>query len=196
MSRGQPETRRRILEAAAKLLQQPGGVDVRMGQIADEAGVSRQALYLHFADRSQLLVAAVGHVDETAGLADKKRPIEDASTAREAIDRYVQMHAEDMPRIADVARAMDAARRTDPAIDAAWQDRLSGRRRYCRRLAARLQAEGDLADGWTVDDAADLLLLLISPRSWDDLVTERGWPPSRYIQNIQTTIHSALVAQR
>lgn len=92
-----------------------------------------------------------------------------------------------MPHIAEIAQAMDVARRTDPAIEAAWQDRIGGRRHYCGRLARRLAADGGLAAGWDINDAADLLRLLISPRSWDDLVVERGLNPRRYVDRIQTS---------
>jgi AcrR family transcriptional regulator len=40
-----------------------------MSAVARAAGVSRQALYLHFADRAALLLAVVDHIDEREGLA-------------------------------------------------------------------------------------------------------------------------------
>ena len=64
VSSGNPETRKNILNSAWKLLEAAQGREVRMTDIAREAGVSRQALYLHFPARSVLLVATPRHIDE------------------------------------------------------------------------------------------------------------------------------------
>ena len=56
MSSGDPATRARILAAARALLEERPGTGPSMGEVAARAGVSRQALYLHFADRSALLL--------------------------------------------------------------------------------------------------------------------------------------------
>jgi AcrR family transcriptional regulator len=61
---GDPSTRRRILVAALDLITRHGGADVSLADLARAAHVSRQALYLHFTDRSALLVALVRHADE------------------------------------------------------------------------------------------------------------------------------------
>ena len=58
MSSENIETRSRILDATVNMLEEHGGVGVRMGDIAKAAGISRQAVYLHFASRAELLVAA------------------------------------------------------------------------------------------------------------------------------------------
>ena len=51
----------RILDAALALLREGG--PVRMSDIAKAAGVSRQAVYLHFPTRAQLLIAAARRLD-------------------------------------------------------------------------------------------------------------------------------------
>ena len=51
---GDPATRRRILDWTLALVTRRGGADVTMAQIARAARVSRQAVYLHFADRAFL----------------------------------------------------------------------------------------------------------------------------------------------
>ena len=47
----------RILGAALTLITKRGDAHVTMAQIARAARVSRQAVYLHFADRAELMVA-------------------------------------------------------------------------------------------------------------------------------------------
>ena len=64
MSSSQNQTRTRILAAALALLESSGGQEVRMQDIAKAAGVSRQAVYLHFKSRAELLIATTLYVDE------------------------------------------------------------------------------------------------------------------------------------
>jgi len=59
---GDPETRRRIIEAACEIIAEHGSTSLR--SIADRARVSRQAIYLHFGNRTGMLVAVVEHLTE------------------------------------------------------------------------------------------------------------------------------------
>jgi AcrR family transcriptional regulator len=63
MSSNNIETRTRILDAAWKLLETGQGSGVRMSDIAKTAGISRQAVYLHFPTRAELLIATTRHLD-------------------------------------------------------------------------------------------------------------------------------------
>ena len=63
----QSETRTRILAATLQLMEQRRGQGVRMSDIAGAAGVSRQAVYLHFGSRTELMVAATHYGDEVHG---------------------------------------------------------------------------------------------------------------------------------
>jgi AcrR family transcriptional regulator len=76
--RQEPDTRSRILESARALLMKRQGANVSMEEIGRKAGVSRQAVYLHFADRGDLFVALVQYVDEKRGLADEVERLRNA----------------------------------------------------------------------------------------------------------------------
>ena len=67
MSSDNSKTRTRILQAALKLLEASQGQGVRMADIAKQAGVSRQAVYLHFSTRAELLIATTLYLDEVKG---------------------------------------------------------------------------------------------------------------------------------
>src|SRR5258708_36371923 len=67
-SSGDKQTRRRILDVTLDLVARRGGADVTMAQIARAARVSRQAVYLHFADRAALFTAAVADLEQRRGL--------------------------------------------------------------------------------------------------------------------------------
>ena len=60
-------SRARILDVALALIMKRKGADVSMATIARAARVSRQAMYLHFADRADLILALVRHADEKRG---------------------------------------------------------------------------------------------------------------------------------
>ena len=62
------DSRARVLDAALRLIRKRGHATVTMAQIAKAARLSRQAVYLHFADRAQLMAALARHVHESLGL--------------------------------------------------------------------------------------------------------------------------------
>ena len=163
-----------------------------MAQIARAARVSRQAVYLHFADRAALFTAAVQHVDERRGIPEGVQRIRDAPDAVAALLEMVAMQARLNPGIWPMARALDAVRREDEAAERSWQDRLAYRLAGCRAIVARLAAEGSLKPGIDQTVAADLLWTLTSLRLWEDLVLLRGWSVTRYRKHVGAMILSTL----
>lgn len=182
----------RILDAALKLITRKGDAGVTMAQIARAARISRQAVYLHFADRAALMVAVARHLDERLGLRTDLERMKDAPTGTAMLDASVEMQARRNPSVWAVARTLDAVRRTDAAAERAWQDRLKARLGGCRAIVARLQADGNLREGLDPDTAADLLWTLTSLRMWEDLVLGRGWPAERYREHVTRLLREAL----
>jgi len=132
-------SRSRILDAALALIVKRGGADVTMMEIAKAAGVSRQAVYLHFADRAELLVSVARHADEKRGLYAEIRKITDAPSGIDALREAASLQARTNPGIWAIARAVDAVRRTDEAAAApAGAGRADGRlARRAARAAGR-----------------------------------------------------------
>src|SRR6516225_5182220 len=56
-------TRARILDAAMRLFAEVGYHAATNSMIADTARLTRGAMLYHFADREQLVEAAIGHID-------------------------------------------------------------------------------------------------------------------------------------
>jgi AcrR family transcriptional regulator len=177
---GDPATRRRICEAALRLITKKGGVDVTLAQVAKAARVSRQALYLHFADRAALFVAVVQYADEQSGIPEAVLRLRDAPTALDALREITVMQMRLNPGIWPLARMLDGVRRQNDAAEESWQNRLAGRHRGCGLLVARLESEGVLRPGLSPDVATDLLWTMTSLRAWEDLVLLRGWTPEDY----------------
>lgn len=193
MSSGDPATRARILLAARQLLEKAPGAPVSMGQIAQHAGLSRQALYLHFADRASLFTEVSRLADAAARTPGRQRRIDQAPTARDALREAIAVQAMLKPELRGIATSLDVLRRTDPAADAAWQEREDARLQRCETVVARLRAEGDLAAAWDVPTAARLLWAITSQRVWDDLVIDQGWSTGHYRTHLTTLLEAALL---
>ena len=185
--RGAVVTRERILELNGDRIPS-------MSEIARAVGISRQALYLHFPSRPALLLALVEHVDEREGLAAAVADVNAAPDGPAQVRAWARMQATRNPRIAAVARALDASRHEDDAAAKAWRDRSGNRMRGARAIAERLRTEGRLHEDWSDEDAAVLLWELISFRVWDDVVCEAGVPPGRYVDLVTTAALAALAA--
>jgi AcrR family transcriptional regulator len=186
-------TRDRILDAAREITEKHGAAPT-MSALARAVGISRQALYLHFPDRAQLLLALVAHHDQKEQLQAGIATVTQAADAAGAIRAWARMQAWRNPKIAAAARALNDTRHADPAAAAAWADRTGNRMRGAISITERLRAEGRLDPTWTTTEAAALLWELTSFRVWDDLVNDAHIAPDRYIEIITATALSTLGA--
>jgi AcrR family transcriptional regulator len=184
-------TRARILDTAQELTEKQGTAPT-MSALARAAGISRQALYLHFPDRATLLLALVAHIDEKEQLQDGIAAVRQAPDAAGSIRVWAHMQAWHNPKIAALARALDDSRHADPAASAAWADRTGNRMRGAISIIERLRAEGRLDPTWTTTEAAALLWELTSFHVWDDLVNDAQIAPDGYIEIITTAALGAL----
>ena len=182
MSSDQIDTRTRILEATVQTLEESGGHGVRMGDIAKETGISRQAVYLHFASRTDLLVAATRYLDEVLDVDSRLAPSRAAKTGVERLQLYIECWGNYIPEIYGVAKALMMARDTDEAAAAAWKDRMLAMRDGCRAAIDALAADGQLADGWTRPKATDALWTLLLVPTWENLTIECGWSTQKYVR--------------
>jgi AcrR family transcriptional regulator len=193
MSSGDPETRNRILAATWQLMEQQRGQGVRIGDIARAAGVSRQAVYLHFGSRTALLVATARFADSSRRLRERVAPFQAAASAVEALERFVEFWGNYLPEIYGLARALLAAHDTDEAAAAAWNDRMADVREGCQMVIERLAQEGILAPGWTAEEATDIMWAMLSVAGWESLTIERGWTTSQYVSQMQMLLKGAFV---
>ncbi|MGH3146929.1 MAG: TetR/AcrR family transcriptional regulator [Rubrobacter sp.] len=195
MSSGESETRTRILGATWRLMVERRGQGVRMRDVAEAAGISRQAVYDHFGSRAELMVATARYGDEVRRLDERLRRYRAASTGVECLEAFVEFWGSYIPEIYGIARAMLAARETDEAVAAAWDDRMGVVHEACRDIVERLHRDGSLATEWSLDEAADLLWTMLSIRNWESLTIERGWATGRYIERMQELTRRSLVRE-
>ncbi|MGH2587832.1 MAG: TetR/AcrR family transcriptional regulator [Dehalococcoidia bacterium] len=186
-------TRAALLTTARSILQAAGFPALTMAAVAERAGVSRRAVYLHFSSRADLVAALFQFAGESEGLADSLRPVWEAPDAVTALDQWARHLARYHPRLLAVDRAIESVRRTDP--DAArYRDRVrQAQYGTCRTLATRLEQERRLAAPWTVETAADMLLALISTDMIETLLVDRRWSHKRLGDHLALLFRSAFV---
>jgi len=161
------------------------GGGVRMRDIAEAAGISRQAVYDHFGSRAKLLVATTHYVDEIRGLEERRRRFQAATSGAERLEAYVEFWGNYIPEIYGMARALLAARETDEAASAAWDDRMTAVRESCRHTIEALHRDGMLAPEWSRVEAVDLMWTMLSICNWEQLTIECGWTTSQYVDRMQ-----------
>ncbi|OLT11201.1 hypothetical protein BJF79_04785 [Actinomadura sp. CNU-125] len=103
-----------MLKAARELIEQQGPAAATMAAVAERAGVSRRAVYLHFASRSDLLAALFDYLNEVEDRDAAFRPLWEAADGIAALDARAQIAADFLPRIMPTARALQQATRHDP----------------------------------------------------------------------------------
>ncbi|MGH8823903.1 MAG: TetR/AcrR family transcriptional regulator [Jiangellaceae bacterium] len=187
-------TRAALLEAARQLIEEQGFEALTMAAVAERAGVSRRAVYLHVASRSELVTALFGYVNEAEDLAASTRPVWEAPDAVAALDEWARHLARYHPRLIRIARAIQRVRDVDADAARHWDIVMRDWRRHCRSLTARLAGEGRLATPWTVESAADLLFALMSFDVLEALLVERRWSRRRLADHLALVFRRTLVA--
>jgi AcrR family transcriptional regulator len=193
MSSSESETRTRILEATRQLMEEHRGKGVRMRDVAEAAGISRQAVYDNFGSRAKLLVETTHYVDEVRGLEERRRHFREATTGVGHLEAYVEFWGNFIPEVYGMAKALLAVRETDEAAAAAWDDRMGAVRESCRTTIEALHRDGMLAPEWSRDVAVDLMWTMLSIRNWEQLTTECGWSTNQYVSRMQKLLKRILV---
>ena len=171
------------------------GTGVRMGDIARQAGISRQALYLHFSKRSELLIATTRYIDEVKGVDARLAPSRNAGTGVERLDAFIEAWGNYMPEIYGVARALLIMKDTDEAAAAAWADRMQAVRHGCEAAILALHREGRLLPDHAVENAIDILWTMLSVRNWEALTIECRWPQEKYVETTKAIARRILVSR-
>ena len=195
MSSEDLKTRQRILIATVEMLEQHGGRGVRMGDIAKAAGISRQAVYLHFSSRADLLVAATQYLDEVLEIDRRLAPSRAATSGVERLALYIDCWGNYIPEIYGVAKALLLAQDTDEAAAAAWKDRMLALRDGCHAAIDALHSDGMLAQGWTRKNATDVLWTMLLVPTWENLTGECGWSTKQYIRSMKAVAKRTFVEE-
>jgi len=195
MSSTSADTRTRILDTTIRMLEEHQGRGVRMGDIAKESKISRQAVYLHFASRTDLLIAATRYLDQKLDVDRRLAPSRAAISGIDRLALYIEFWGNYIPEIYGVGKALLVARDSDDAADIAWQDRMAAMREGCRAAIDALHDDGDLAQEWTRPKATDALWALLLVPNWENLTKGCGWSTQQYIRWMKIVAARTFVKQ-
>ena len=187
-------TRDRILKAAWTLLED-GASQVRMSDIAKAAGISRQALYLHFPNRADLLVATTRHIDAVNRVDALLAPSREARSGEERLETFITAWASHLPNIQGVARALIAMQESDVEARRAWEDRMAALREGCAAAVAALAQDGRLDPGHSQASATDWLMMLLAVPNWTFLTRDCGWNSEQYRQHVIEAARRSLMTR-
>jgi AcrR family transcriptional regulator len=171
---GEP-TRERILSAAWRMAGERGSVEFTLAEVASLAGVSRQALYLHFDNRAGLLVEMARRVDHSSGFIGRLAATRKLA-AVPGFRRVLRLWYEHLGEILPVARALEAAAIVGHEGSTAYHDRMGAWRETLRISVAALADAGLLRRDWTVDQATDWVWMRTQPANYEYLERQRSWP--------------------
>ena len=188
MSSEETDTKTRILEATWELMEQRRGQGISMSAIAKAAGISRQAVYLHFSSRTELMRATTDYVDDIKGLNERLEKIRSATTGIELLEACVEVWGNYIPEIYGIAKAMILTRETDEASAAAWNGCMGGLRNFCQETIEALDREGMLATEWSQKEAVEMFWTILSVSNWEQLTIECGWSTTQYIDRTKKVL--------
>lgn len=160
-----------------------------LGAVAKKAGVSRQAIYLHFPSKAELLSALHLHIFDTDVFPVLERhPITDDMTALDALDATVAVDVEVVSKVWRIHEALTTARRQHPEVEDTLRPREEERYGELLVLGRRLKQAGELPRTMRPGTFADILWGLVSVGTYKSLVNERGWSLDRYGHWVHHTI--------
>jgi AcrR family transcriptional regulator len=195
------QTRRRIVDTAARIFVERGYTATTIPLIATEAGVAVETVYRSATAKAGLLQEAIQAT--LAGGAERAEvPVEHRPGIQRVIQetdprRQLRAYAATQPgvwsRVGPLLRVLDEASGGDPVLAQLRSDLADQRLHGLRDFASLLAERGALKPGLTVDKARDLIWTLCAQANYDALVTSRGWSHEDYREWLAEALAAALL---
>jgi len=189
------QTRARILGAATDLFRTAGYASTTVDAIASAAQVSAKTVEAAFGSKRGVLAALV----DPLASAGPPREVVDRIRATADPERRLELVAElsrrAYERSAPEFELMRGAEAVAPEIAAAAAQIETRRRDNQARLIGYLRQQQRLREDLTQDEATDIVWALTSYDLYRSLVTQRGWPASRYQIWLARTLIASLLAE-
>jgi TetR/AcrR family transcriptional regulator, regulator of autoinduction and epiphytic fitness len=180
------ETRRRIVEAAARLFVRDGYAATSISAIAAEARVAVPTVYASLRSKANVLRAVVELTvrgdDDAAPLAARAawQEIERGSDPHRQLALFAHLHRQICDREAAVFAQIEAAAGADDEATQLLAEHDDRRYRTQSRLSDNLHRRNHLKPGLTAREATDVIWTLASERTYLALVRDRGWDADAY----------------
>lgn len=164
-----------------------------MKDIAAVAGLSRQAVYLHFRSRGGLLLGLVHRADERFGIKATFAAARNEVDPAARLDAVLVAWFDFVRRIQPVAHDLVRLRETDPDAAAAWEDRMAELRSGLRSVVRSLHVDGALAPEWSASVAGDVLWATTSVQAYGLLTRDLGWSHTKASKHLRLAAARALL---
>jgi TetR/AcrR family transcriptional regulator, regulator of autoinduction and epiphytic fitness len=192
-------TRRRIVEAAARLFVRNGYSDTSIADIAAAADVAVPTVYASLRSKANILRAVVELTlrgdDEAVPLAQRTawKEMEAEQDAREKLAAFARIHTGLCEREAPVFAQLEAAAGSDAEATELLAEHDRMRYETQSKLARNLQRGKQLRAGLTARRVADCIWAIASERTYLALVAQRGWKPAEYERWVAEQLEAALL---
>ena len=195
-------TRAQIRDAAARLFVRQGYAGTTMRQIAEEAEVSERTTYLAFPSKLDLLLEVIGVA--TAG-DDQPVPIAERAQfqaalserdGKKALELGISWISTLLERAGPLVMAAYESAGADEALREAAMEGERARARDLTLIAEALQAHGALHPDLNVEEATDVLLVLVSPQAHQMLRRDRRRSLARYRSTLLKALERALLREQ
>ncbi len=187
------DTRRRIVDAARRLLQSDGYAGMTIEAIAQRAEVSAPSVYATFKSKTGILIAVL---DQLTFGTDYEEVVRRAASADDAETR-LRLAAGVARQIRGAQRAafdlMRSAGVVAPELAKLAQQRERLRYEKEEGVIDFLRESGGLRRGLTHKKARDIFWVLSGGDVYRMLVGERGWSPEQYQDWLGETLVDALL---
>lgn len=180
------ETRRRMLDSAARLFASAGYVPTTMAAIASDAGVAVQTVHFTFHTKAELLRELIQVV--SAG-EEYPSPVMERAWVREALDAElgertlalsVEHGTDIFRRIAPLRPSIETAASLDDEVADLWAKIAAARRAGIGKLIQSIVARGQLSVDQNVQNATDIMSVVHSHEAFLVLVESCGWSVEKY----------------
>ena len=173
------QTKTRILETTWKVLETRIDKN-RMSDIATAVGISRQALYLHYPTRAELLIATTKHIDKVKKVNQRLELSRAAGSGIERLHFFIKAWGGYIPEIHGISIALRNMRENDKAAAEAWDERMQAVRHGCQAAVRAIEKDGKLKSDLSEQVATDILWTLLTVENWEKLVLDCTWSQSEY----------------
>lgn len=185
-------TRKRVIDAARRLLVKGAYGTVTMEEISKEAGVSYQTVYAIFGTKVRLAEAMLDggflHVEEAVKPLQLARTSADPEVSLRTVARVFRDVYEPC---ADLLRFTQEA--GDPALQEHYQRVQESRLGRLKEVVKALDRSGRLRRDLTTADALDVMWAMTSPDCYTKLVFQRKWKPDRFQEWLATALIDLLL---
>lgn len=193
------ETRRRIVDAAARLFVRDGYAPTSIAAIAEEAGVAVPTVYASLRSKANVLRAVVAlnvrgdGGDAPLSAREEWTALDEIEDPRERLAAFARLHTRISEREGPVFAQLEAAAGSDPEATLLLAEHDAMRHETQSRIAATLRRRKELRRGLTVAKAADVIWVLAGERTYLQLVGGRGWSSREYERWLAEQLAAALL---